>query len=121
MFIGGLVLMFVTSLKLTALVSAAVLLVMIPLILFGRWVRTLSRKTQDRIADTSARASEVLNAVQTVQAFTHERYERAQFGRAVERSFDVAILRTRARAVMTAFAIAAVAFCILGGFRIGAY
>jgi ATP-binding cassette subfamily B protein len=75
---------------------------MVPLILFGRWVRTLSRKSQDRIADTSARASETLNAVQTVQAFTHEDLDRKLFGRAVELSFDIAVLRTRARAVMTA-------------------
>jgi ATP-binding cassette subfamily B protein len=121
MLTGALILLFVTSAKLTSLVLAIVIVVVIPLILFGRWIRTLSRRTQDRIADTSARASEVLNAVQTVQAFTHERYERAQFGRAVEDSFHVAILRTRARAVMTAFAIAAVAFCIVGVFWIGAH
>jgi len=108
MFVGGLILMFVTSLKLTALVTGAVVLVMIPLMLFGRWVRTLSRKSQDRIADTSAHASETINAVQTVQAFTHENIERAQFGHAVEQSFDVAILRTRARAAMTAVVIFAV-------------
>jgi ATP-binding cassette subfamily B protein len=103
--VGGLVMMFVTSLKLTALVVGAVVLVMIPLILFGRWVRTLSRKSQDRLADTSAHASETLNAVQTVQAFTHENLERAAYGRAVENSFDIAVLRTRARAVMTAVII----------------
>jgi ATP-binding cassette subfamily B protein len=102
---GGFVLMFVTSPKLAALVVAAVLVVMIPLIAFGRWVRTLSRKSQDRVADTSARASETLHAVQTVQAFTHEDAERAAFGRTVESSFDIAIRRTRARAVMTAVVI----------------
>src|SRR6185437_8809790 len=53
MFVGGLILMFVTSVKLTLLVTGAVVLVMIPLIAFGRWVRTLSRRSQDRIADTS--------------------------------------------------------------------
>jgi len=108
MFVGGLILMCVTSVKLTALVTGAVVLVMIPLMLFGRWVRTLSRKSQDRIADTSAHASETINAVQTVQAFTHEDIERKQFGYAVEQSFDVAILRTRARAAMTAVVIFAV-------------
>jgi len=108
MFVGGLILMFVTSLKLTALVTGAVVLVMIPLMLFGRWVRTLSRKSQDRIADTSAHAGETINAVQTVQAFTHENIERAQYGHAVEQSFDVAVLRTRARAAMTAVVIFAV-------------
>jgi ATP-binding cassette subfamily B protein len=108
MFVGGLVLMCVTSLKLTGLVTGAVVLVMIPLMLFGRWVRTLSRKSQDRLADTSAHASETINAVQTVQAFTHENIERAEYGQAVEQSFAVAILRTRARAAMTAVVIFAV-------------
>jgi ATP-binding cassette subfamily B protein len=76
----------------------------------------LSRRSQDRIADTSARASETLNAVQTVQAFTHENLDRKLFGGAVELSFDVAILRTRARAVMTAavmFAAFASIICVL--------
>jgi ATP-binding cassette subfamily B protein len=99
---GGFILMFVTSPKLTGLVVAAVVVVLIPLILFGRWVRTLSRKSQDRIADTSARASETLNAVQTVQAFTHEKFERRMFDRFVESSFDIAVRRTRARSMMTA-------------------
>jgi ATP-binding cassette subfamily B protein len=121
MLTGAFIMLFITSVKLTSLVLAIVIVVVLPLILFGRWIRALSRRSQDRIADTSARASEVLNAVQTVQAFTHENYECVQFGRAVEESFDVAILRTRARAVMTAFAIAAVAFCIVGVFWIGAH
>jgi ATP-binding cassette subfamily B protein len=102
---GGFVLMFVTSPKLAALVIAAVLVVMVPLIVFGRWVRTLSRKSQDRVADTSARASETLHAVQTVQAFTHEAAEREAFAETVESSFDIAIRRTRARSVMTAVVI----------------
>jgi ATP-binding cassette subfamily B protein len=113
--IGGLVMMFVTSLKLSTLVIGAVVLVMAPLILFGRWVRKLSRKSQDKVADTSAHASETINAVQTVQAFTHEAYERAHFGATVEESFVIAILRTRARAVMTGvvfFAAIASIVCI---------
>jgi ATP-binding cassette subfamily B protein len=120
MFVGGLALMFVTSVKLSAVVVTAVLLVMVPLILFGRWVRTLSRRSQDRIADTSARASETLNAVQTVQAFTHEDIDRAYFGHAVEQSFDVAILRTRARAVMTAAVMFGAFASIIGVLWIGA-
>jgi ATP-binding cassette subfamily B protein len=120
MLVGAFTLLFITSLKLTALVLGIVVVVLIPLILFGRWVRSLSRKSQDRIADTSAHASETLNAVQTVQAFTHENYERAQFGRAVESSFVVAVLRTRARAIMTAVVMIAISFCVLGVFWIGA-
>jgi ATP-binding cassette subfamily B protein len=102
---GGLVLMFVTSLKLAMLIVAAVLLVMLPMLLFGRWVRKLSRASQDSIADTSARAGETLNAVPTVQAFTQENYERAAYGAAVERSFELARSRTRARALLTILAI----------------
>src|SRR5262249_16869827 len=101
-FLGGLAMMFITSAKLTGLVAAAGVFVMVPLLLFGRWVRTLSRQSQDRVADTSARASETLYAIPTVQAFTHEEIDRARFARTVEASFDVAILRTRARAAMTA-------------------
>jgi ATP-binding cassette, subfamily B, bacterial len=120
MLVGGLILLFITSVKLSALVLAAVVLVMLPLILFGRWVRTLSRKSQDRLADTSAHASETLNAVQTVQAFTHEAVERGRYGAAVENSFDVAVLRTRARAVMTAVVIFGVFGCIVGVLWAGA-
>jgi len=105
MLIGGLVLMAVTSLKLTLLVIASVLVVVLPLLAFGRWVRNLSRESQDRLADTSARAAETLNAVSTVQAFTREGYEKTRFGEAVEDSFKVAVRRTRARAVMTAAAV----------------
>jgi ATP-binding cassette subfamily B protein len=121
MLVGGLALMFATSIKLTLIVLAAVLLILVPLILFGRWVRTLSRESQDRIADTSARASETINAVQTVQAFTQETAERARFGNAVELSFDVAVLRTRARAVMTAVVIFAVFSSIVGVAYVGAH
>ena len=102
---GGLILMFVTSFKLALLVVGAVLLVMVPMLLFGRWVRTLSRASQDSIADTAARGTETLNAVPTVQAFTQENFERRAFGAAVERAFDFARRRTMARAILTAVAI----------------
>lgn len=102
---GGLTLMFVTSFKLALLVVGAVLLVMVPMLLFGRWVRKLSRASQDSIADTAARGTETLNAVPTVQAFTQENFERRAFGVAVERAFDFARRRTMARAVLTAVAI----------------
>jgi ATP-binding cassette subfamily B protein len=102
---GGLALMFFTSVKLTLLVVGAVVVVMLPLLLFGRWVRKLSRASQDSIADTAARGSETLNAVSTVQAFTQEDFERRAFGEAVERAFAFAKSRTLARAILTAIAI----------------
>ncbi len=108
MAIAGMILMFVTSVKLTGLVIAGVLVVVLPLLAFGRWVRKLSRKSQDRIADTSAHAAETLNAVATVQAFTREEYERKRYGSAVEDSYIIAIQRTKARAAMTAVAVFAI-------------
>jgi len=105
MALGSLAMMFVTSPKLTGLCLVGVPLVVAPIILFGRRVRKLSRESQDRLADTSAYASEALNAVQTVQAFTHEDVDRTKFTAAVEASFDAAILRTKMRAVMTALVI----------------
>jgi ATP-binding cassette, subfamily B, bacterial len=102
---GGLILMFVTSFRLAVLVLAAVVVVLLPILLFGRWVRRLSRASQDSIAETAARGTETLNAVPTVQAFTQEDYERRAFGGAVERAFGFARDRTKARAILTAVAI----------------
>jgi ATP-binding cassette subfamily B protein len=102
---GGLVLMFVTSPKLALLVVGAVVLVLVPMLVFGRWVRSLSRKSQDSIAETSARGGEILNAVPTVQAFTQEKYEQREFGATVERAFAIARSRTLARSILTAVAI----------------
>ena len=102
---GGLILMFVTSFKLALLVIGAVIIVLLPILLFGRWVRRLSRASQDSIAETAARGTETLNAVPTVQAFTQENYERRAFGDAVERAFGFAKERTKARAILTAVAI----------------
>jgi len=102
---GGLLLMFITSFRLAAFVIGAVVLVLLPMLLFGRWVRKLSRQSQDSIAETAARGTETLNAVPTVQAFTMEGYERREFGFSVERAFRFAQQRTKARAILTAVAI----------------
>jgi ATP-binding cassette subfamily B protein len=120
MMIGGLTMLFVTSPTLTGLVLVAVPLVVVPLILMGRLVRNLSRKSQDRVADTSAYASETINAVTTVQAFTHEPIDRRRFADVVESSFTTAIKRVRARAAMTALVIVLVFASIVGVLWIGA-
>ena len=109
---GGLILMFVTSLKLALLVVGAVVIVLLPILVFGRWVRKLSRQSQDSIAETAARGTETLNAVPTVQAFTQEDYERRAFGEAVERAFGFARDRTKARAMLTAVAIFTAFSCL---------
>jgi ATP-binding cassette, subfamily B, bacterial len=120
MALGSLAMMIVTSPKLTGLCLIGVPLVVAPIILFGRRVRKLSRDSQDRIADTSAYAGEALNAILTVQAFTHEESDCVGFHRAVEESFVAAISRTRMRAVMTALVIFLVGAAIVGVLWIGA-
>ena len=82
LFVGGIIMMLVTSPKLTGLAFLVVPLVVLPIMTFGRKVRRLSRQTQDRIAEMSAYAEESLHAVRTVQAFTHETVDRQSLGAA---------------------------------------
>lgn len=103
--IGGLALLFITSAKLTALVLVGVPLVVVPILTLGRRLRALSRESQDKIAQSSAQASESLLAAQTVQAYTHEPASRAVFGTLTEEAFETARRRIVARSVMTAIVI----------------
>jgi len=103
--LGGAVLLFITSPKLTGLVFLVVPLVVVPILVFGRKVRGLSRQSQDKIAEVSAEASEALYAISTVQAFAHEEHERRRFSGRNEESFLTAVSRIRARAVLTAIVI----------------
>lgn len=105
MFVGGLVMLIVTSPKLSGLIIIIVPVVMLPIIIFGRRVRRLSRESQDRVADTSAFAGETLNAVQTIQAFTFESRASDKYGNAVETSFNTALRRLRVRSVLSALVI----------------
>jgi ATP-binding cassette subfamily B protein len=95
----------VTSPKLTGLIVVLVPVMLLPMILFGRKVRALSRRNQDRVADTSALAEEILTAMRIVQAYVREAWEAARFRDAVEDSFVAALARTRARALLTAVVI----------------
>lgn len=103
--LGGLVMLGLTSPKLMGIMLVLIPVVVAPLIVIGRRVRSLSRASQDRIADTSGLAGETLNAIQTVQAFTLEDLQSQKYRQAVEDSFVTAIRRTRVRAALTAFGI----------------
>ena len=118
--VGGLFMLLITSAKLTSIVLGTVVFVVLPLILMGRMVRNLSRQSQDRVADTSAYAAETINAIQTVQAFTHEDVDRSRFGAAVEDTFATALKRVRARSLMTALVIVLVFASIVGVLWVGA-
>jgi len=121
LFVGGLAMLFVTSAKLTSIILGLLVLVVVPIVLFGRRVRKLSRDSQDRIADASALAGEILNAMPTVQAFTHEKIEAGRFGASVEGAFATAMRRIRARAVLTMLAIALVFGAIVFVLWLGAH
>ncbi|MDX2103466.1 MAG: ABC transporter transmembrane domain-containing protein [Alphaproteobacteria bacterium] len=103
--IGGLVLLMITSPKLTLLVLLVVPLVLLPILTFGRRVRRLSRDSQDRIAQLSVTVQEALSGIRTVQAFTQEPAEQARFGRDLDGVIATARLRIRARALLTACVI----------------
>ncbi|MBC3808599.1 ATP-binding cassette domain-containing protein [Undibacterium seohonense] len=105
LFAGGLVMLFVTSPMLSSIIIVMLVLVILPIIMFGRRVRQLSRDSQDRIADASAVAGEILNAMPTVQAYTHEYIEAKRFSASVEHAFSTAMRRIRARSLLTMIAI----------------
>ena len=103
--VGGLVMLALTSAKLTLLVLAGVPLVVTPIILFGRRVRRLARASQDRVGDVGAYVDEALHEIRTVQAYGHEPVDRARFGERVEEAFATARRRIRQRALLVATVI----------------
>jgi len=103
--VGGMAMLAVTSVKLFAVTIGLLALVIVPIVVLGGRLRKLSRASQDRIADSSAMAGEILVAMPTVQAFTQERAEDARFTKSVEQSFETAIHRTTTRASLTAVVI----------------
>ncbi len=120
LFLGGMVLMLLTSAKLTGMVLLIVPAVIVPILVLGRRLRVISRENQDWIAASSGNAGEALGAVQTVQAFTHEALSRAQFGEMTETAYDVSRRRIRTRALMTVIVIFLVFAGIVGVLWMGA-
>ena len=120
MLFGGLALMIWTSPKLAGFTLLIVPLVVVPILVLGRKVRRLSRISQDRVADSSAQASETLSAAQTVQAYTAEAPSRSGFGGLTEQAFDASRKRISIRAIMTAIVIFLVFTSIVGVLWIGA-
>jgi ATP-binding cassette subfamily B protein len=113
---GGIAMLVTTSPVLSGYIIAVLIVVVAPVVFFGRRVRRLSRASQDKVANASALAGEVLNAMPTVQSYTQEPFEAQRFGTAVESAFGTALARIRARAVLTAvvivFVFAAIVFVL---------
>jgi len=102
MFVGGVTLMFFTNAKLSLIVLISVPFVVMPIILFGRRVRRLSRTSQDRLADVGSYAGESLRHIKVVQAFNHEPADERAFQHRVDEAFQISVQRIRQRAVLVA-------------------
>ncbi|MGH6640602.1 MAG: ABC transporter transmembrane domain-containing protein, partial [Polaromonas sp.] len=113
--VGALVMLVYTNPYLMIQVLGILVLIVAPSVWFGRRVRKLSRASQDRVADSSAIAAEVLNAIPVVQSYTAEAREAARFDESTANAFHTAIRRTRARSVLVAFIIIATSAALLWG------
>jgi ATP-binding cassette subfamily B protein len=113
--LGAIGMLVATNPRLMLTVIVIIALVVVPAVLIGRRVRRLSRASQDRIADTSGIAAEVLNAIPIVQSFTQESAEASRFSNANENAFTTSIRRTGTRAALTAFVIIGVFGSLLYG------
>ncbi|MCE8026566.1 ABC transporter transmembrane domain-containing protein [Billgrantia aerodenitrificans] len=105
MLLGAVTLMLVTQPWLSALVLIGIPATLLPILWFGRRVRRLSRHSQDRVAELGRYASEALDGIRTVQAFSHEAIDRRDYGERAEQAFATAVVRTRQRAWLTAAAM----------------
>ncbi|WP_434672425.1 ABC transporter transmembrane domain-containing protein [Pseudomonas sp. R1-15] len=110
MVVGGIVLLFITNPKLTSIVVVALPLVLAPILVFGRRVRSLSRESQDRIADVGSYVSETLGQIKTVQAYNHQVQDEHRFAATVEQALDTA----RKRIAQRAWLITLVIVLVLG-------
>ena len=113
--VGALAMLVWTNPYVMTQVLGIIVLVVLPTVWFGRRVRRLSRASQDRVADSSAIAAEVLNAIPVVQSYTAESREAARFDASTANAFDTAVRRTRARAFLVAFIIIATSAALLWG------
>ena len=113
MSIGAVVLLFVASVKLAALIVLGIPATVVPILVIGRRVRRLSRDNQDRVADVSAHVDESIHEIRTVQAYVHEQADREAFGRATDAALDVGVLRVRVKAWLIAL-VMLIGFCAVG-------
>jgi ATP-binding cassette subfamily B protein len=98
--LGSVIMLFVTSARLATFVVAVIPVMVIPLVVYGRRERRLSRAAQDRVADVGAYAEETVNAIRTVQAFNHQKVDRERFAETVESSVNATLNRVRTRSIL---------------------
>ena len=113
--VGAIGMLVYTNPYLMLQIAAGLAIVVVPSVIFGRRVRKLSRASQDRVADSSAIAAEVLNAIPVVQSYAAEGREATRFNESSTNAFNVAIRRSKARTVLVAFIIIATSAGLLWG------
>ncbi|UTW04963.1 ATP-binding cassette domain-containing protein [Amphritea atlantica] len=118
---GALIMLFVTNIKLSLIIVAGVPLILLPILIFGRRVRALARKSQDSIADVGSYAGEAIQQIKTVQSYTQEVHESRAFGVEVDSAFRVAQHRIRQRAMLMAMVILLVFGALSGMLWVGGY
>lgn len=105
MMVGGVALMLITNFKLSSIILVSIPFIVFPILLVGRKVRSLSRLSQDKVADVSTYVGESLKSIKTVHAFNQQNMAKQHFSRFAEQAFDIAIVRIRVRATLIAVAI----------------
>ena len=119
-FTGGMIMLAVTNFYLFSLNIGLMLLLILPIIVIGRKVKKLSRESQDRIADSSAMAGEILNAMPTVQSYTQEHAEISRFTKSADLSFATALKRVKVRSMLTVIMVTAILGTIIFVLWVGA-
>ena len=119
-FLGGMVMLAVTNFYLFSLNIGLMLLLILPILFIGRKVKKLSRESQDRVADSSAMAGEILNAMPTVQSYTQEHAEISRFSKSADLSFTTALKRVKVRSMLTMLMVTAVLGTIIFVLWVGA-
>lgn len=119
MCVGAMIMLFATNVKLTLIVLASVPFVLVPILVYGRRVRALSRQSQDSMADVGSYAGEAIEHIKTVQSFNSEPHEKAAFAVEVEKAFEVGRQRVKQRAILISGVIVIVFSAIAGMLWVG--
>ncbi|CAG23273.1 ABC transporter ATP-binding protein/permease [Photobacterium profundum] len=119
MCVGAIIMLFATNIKLALIVLASVPFILVPILVYGRRVRALSRKSQDSMADVGSYAGEAIEHIKTVQSYSHEAQERESFSNEVEKAFEIGRQRVKQRAILISGVIVIVFSAIAGMLWVG--
>ncbi|MEZ8355315.1 ABC transporter ATP-binding protein/permease [Vibrio splendidus] len=119
MCIGAIIMLFATNIKLTLIVLASVPFILIPILVYGRRVRALSRQSQDSMSDVGSYAGEAIEHIKTVQSYSREAQEKASFAIEVEKAYEIGRQRVKQRAILISGVIVIVFSAIAGMLWVG--